>query len=595
MENKPEIEIKLERENGIFYPGEIVRGQVILKVPTNSYCNGGVFLDFSSKATTEWFTGGDAADDDSIPKKHFTGETVFQHQIQTLMGSTYSTGNLRAVGQKDGSNCLGEAVDFSKETGILHIPYEEDMRLRVEAMGSDTIVDVPKLLEETGKRKERPMMFYLTSVVGNMQKGSIQLSATLTDYETAYPESVGHSDQVLLALRIHRLRGLKKGAAGVRVVAHNWTRVSEAAPDKQELSRVEIPAGTQKFLFSIPLREDAAGSACFRFGNDSATVSYRLGAYLDFEKKQHYSGMLLTVIPNRPLPRPALMSPYNMESGDQPISLSRRGNFFQRKKEVYTVSLKLSLSRLVYAPGECIDMIGSTVVNNSSEDQRAQVVMCTFLEQDGGYRQKNSQTRDHVFFETVVPARTTVILNNVPEFKGVRIPALPPSYAGIFLNDSKTERLEACVKWTYTLELRLPDWGNGFYCRSPILLSAASPFTSELQKYRNEKKSEPDLTDYYSIFKQSVSGAHNSCKTAPTVTCPEQDRGHKALAFGAKPVWMGSREDYAVWMRDESNRVRLKEWVAAGMKKDSDYPDLCKLFYRNVVNLYGGPSGSLND
>jgi len=171
----------------------------------------------------------------------------------------------------------------------------------------------------------------------------------------------------------------------------------------------------------------------------------------------------------------------------------------------------------------------------------------------------------------------------------IRVPAVPPSYAGIFLDESKTKRLESCVKWTYTLELRLPDWGTGFYCRTPILVSAASPFTTELAKLRS-KKAEPELTDHWSIFKQAVSGAHNLCKTAPTVTCEEEDRGFKRLAVGAKPIWMGSREDYSAWMKEESNRMRLKEWVATEGKKDDDYPDLCKLFYRDIVNHYGGPT-----
>lgn len=65
------------------------------------------------------------------------------------------------------------------------------------------------------------------------------------------------------------------------------------------------------------------------------------------------------------------------------------------------------------------------------------------------------------------------------------------------------------------------------------------------------------------------------------------------VALDAKPVWMGSREDYSAWMKHEQNRARLKDWMESG--RDSDYLDLVKLFYRNMVNVYSGPSGSYNE
>lgn len=587
---KPTLEILLDRESKVYYPGETVKGTAILKVPpqsTTTTCYGGVFLDFCAKAATEWIRG---EDEDS--KKCFSGETFFQHQSKTLVGCSYQTGSLRTTGQKEGSNFLGEAIDFDQVpgAGVIYIPChasaKTNMKLKVEAIGSSTILDIPKLVAEAGEQS-----YYLTSMVGNMQKGSVILSAAFVNYKGTYPDEAKFSlHEWCLVLRVHRLRGVKKGTKNVNVQVHDWSGVPEGKPDRESLNLVSLEAGEHYYFFSFKLRDDAPGSASWNIGTNTASISYTLKAYVDLAKKNCTTGEQFTVIANRPLPRPAIMSPYNMETGEQP--LHKFCGCFSRVT-VFTVSISMKIARLVYGPGEVIDMTGSTVVNNSATPQRAHIVLRSYLQQDGGYNQKNHLTQDYTLFETVIPERQTVILTNLSDFQCFRVPAVYPSYSGVYLDVDQTKRLDACIKWAYTLEIRLPDWGSGFYCRTPLLISAAPPFTSQLQTYRKETTN-PELTGQYSIFQHAISGTHSKCETGPTLSSSGGDKGRKVLATDANPVWMGGLDDCVVWKEDEQNRARLKEWTENG-GSDQDYPDLAKLFYRNIVNVYGGPSGTFDE
>lgn len=462
----PIIEIQLERESKIYYPGETVNGAVVLKVPKATTCQGGVFIDFRAKAVTEWIKEAE----EEVKRKCLSGETVFQHQIKTLLGCSYQTGSLRTSGQKEGENCLGKAIDFDTIPGLgdIYIPCDEsakkNMKLRVEAIESATLIDIPKLIAEAG-----PQLYYMTSMVGNMQKGSINLSAEFVDYGDAFPDEKHCTHKLCLVLHVHRLRGVKKGTKDVNVQVHDWTNVPEAKPDRETLNRVHLEEGEKTFPFSLKLRQDAPGSANWKIGTDTASIFYTIKSYADINNKASGAGVQFTVISNRPLPRPALLSPFKMETGDQPYNTVSTCCFRSTR---FAVSIKMNLSRLVYGPGEVIGLTGSSIVNNSTQPQRAQIVLRSYLKQDGGYNQKHALHQDHVFFETIIPEKQTVILTNVSEFNEIRMPAVYPSYSGVYLGIDKTKRLEACVKWAYTFDIRLPDWGKcGFFCRTPILIS----------------------------------------------------------------------------------------------------------------------------
>jgi hypothetical protein len=591
----PKLIIKLDREDKFYFPGEIVTGSVFLSVPVVTKCVGGVYLDFSARAASAWMVEEDGQGD--TKKKLMSGETVFQHEIRTVTGKTFQTGSYGTNGLKDGP--VDEAVDFDHfpGSGILYIPCQKlninAMKFKLEANGAEAVIHVSKLVEKPDEKQ----IIYMTSKVGNMRKGSVIISARFEPYSTIYanaPTDGMCEYDMCLIFRVHRLRGVKKGTTNMRVLVHDWVDVPEMRFDRSSHNDVTLDiVPEQVYPFFFQLRNDAPGSASWKVGPDTSSVSYSLKAFVDINKKLSVTGVHFTVLANRPLPRPSLISPYKMETGDQPLHQACQC-FCWPRRTAYTVSMKLHIARLAYAPGEMIDLTGSTVVNNSMEPQRVQIVLKTFIEQNNGLTATHSLTLDQVLFEAVIAEKQNIILTNLREFEGVRVPAVYPSYAGQYLAVDQKQRHNACVKWTYTLEIRLPDWGSGFYCRTPILISAVPPYTNQLQKYR-KVKTDPVLAGQYSIFHHAISGIHNSCETGPTLSrgC---DKGRKTLALYCVPAWMGGREHYVQWLKEESNRTRLMEWTAKGYVSDgADYADLMALFHCDKINVYAGPSGSFDE
>ena len=640
------VSIALDRLDRVYYPGETITGTVTLHVPstpaTTVTCAGGVYLDFLGKASTSWVVPNDPTSEnisnnnnkakEEAPAsptqnnvKTFTGETIFHHEIRTLFGTTYQTGALRTSGLKEGT--LDEVIDYDSipNTGTIFIPCQksklDDMKLKVEAnTGGETMIEISDLIKFdtddniatmiasstlANNTESSKQSFFLTSRVGNMQKGSVVLSAYLSEYEME-----NSNFDLCVVVQVHRLRGIKKGTKDVQVTIHDWTAVSETIRfDRDSHNTVILPSSATEnvetvFPFTFQLRNDAPGSASWKIGTDVATISYTLKTYIDLNKKIGVDGVQFTVVANRPLPRPSILSPYRMETGDQPLHNIFSCCCIGSKRTSYTVSMKLLIARLAYGVGEKFDLTGSTVINNSALPQRVQIVLKSYLQQDGGYNQKHNLTTDHVLFETTIPSKQTVILTNLPDYNSISVPNVYPSYSGLYMDVTQKERRNACIKWSYTLEIRLPDWGNcGFYCRTPILISAVPPYTNTLQQYR-KKKADPLLTGPYSIFDYAISSINNvgeDKNTGPTLLSKKDDKGRKVLALEGIPAWMGGREKYISFMKDESNRALVTEWTQNMANEATDdtangkFKELDKLFYRNVVNVYAGPSGTFDD
>ena len=634
------VAIALDRLDRVYYPGETITGTVTLQVPSAApnplACAGGIYLDFLGKASTSWIVPNENITEIKVNEeapitpsnnvKTFTGETIFHHEIRTLYGKSYQTGALRTTGLKEGT--LDEVIDFDSipNTGKMYIPCGksrlDDMKLKVEANTSgETVIEISKLIkfdidddvatliDRSSQTKEK-QSFFLSSRVGNMQKGSVVLSAYFERYD-------GDSDayDLFVIVQVHRLRGIKKGTKDVQVLIHDWTDVSETIRFDRDLhNTVTLPSSSVKkvYPFTFQLRNDAPGSASWKIGTDIATVSYTLKTYIDLYRKIGVDGIQFTVVANRPLPRPSLLSPYRMETGDQPLHNMFSCCCIGSKRISYTVSMKLHIARLAYSVGETLNLSGSTVINNSALPQRVQIVLKSYLQQDGGYNQKHNLTNDYILFETKIPEKQTVILTNLPDYYNIRVPNVYPSYSGVYMDVAQNERLNACIKWSYTLEIRLPDWGNcGFYCRTPILISAVPPFTQLLQQYR-KNKADPLLTGPHSILDHAISSINNigyDKNTGPTLLSKKDDKGRKELAMESVPSWMGGRESYISFMKDENNRAHYMEWtqqsllpLPAGIAREATaekgkdkYKDLENLFYRNVVNVYAGPSGTFDE
>jgi hypothetical protein len=235
----------------------------------------------------------------------------------------------------------------------------------------------------------------------------------------------------------------------------------------------------------------------------------------------------------------------------------------------------------VYACGEVVDMTGSTVVNNSRFPQPAQVVLRCFIEQTGGYGVRRTFSHDYILYETVIPEHQSVVITNNKDFNQVRIPAVPPTWSGEYLDEQQTQRKQACVRWAYTLEIRLTEWGGGFSSRTPILVAATPPYAQKLQDFRHAK-ADPVVTDQWSIYQYAVFGPKEN-GMAPTLS-HANNRGRLKLVQCEEPVWTGPLGGKETWMKDDQKLYN--KWMEEGVW-DSQ---LEYYFHRPVVNSYTGPS-----
>ena len=101
----------------------------------------------------------------------------------------------------------------------------------------------------------------------------------------------------------------------------------------------------------------------------------------------------------------------------------------------------------------------------------------------------------------------------------------------------------------------------------------------------------------------------NDKNAGPTLLSKKDDKGRKALALEGIPSWMGGRENYISFMKDETNRTLYTEWSRRHQQEEPSLSsnertesltldqkkELEQLFYRNVINVYAGPSGKFDE
>lgn len=86
------IAINVERDNGVYYAGEVVRGTVTLET-TGVLCRG-VHVRLRGRAQVRWTTGTVTTHN----RRRFWGSTLFQSQRHTLVGNYYQTALLNEAG-----------------------------------------------------------------------------------------------------------------------------------------------------------------------------------------------------------------------------------------------------------------------------------------------------------------------------------------------------------------------------------------------------------------------------------------------------------------------------------------------------------------
>eukprot|EP01032_Pedospumella_encystans_P020848 gene20848-23676_t len=267
--------IELDRPNGVYYGGEVVRGKVRLVTSA----------DMKTRGVRVRFQG--------IGHMHFhTGSGKKRHDYYAAGGD-----------------------------GIMYIPCNENenLNLIVRVMDYDfgkkddllgeILLDANKLVS-SGEASS----FRLTRR-GCSEKGEVTLSAKIMPMNALFPGSrhtQGHAYNAVCQLRTHQATGLRKadfiGKNDVYVQAYrapeNVNR-SKALPEP-DLTTV-LPAGVLEFPFAFPVRADAPGSAELGVG-DASFIRYSLYANIDVAwwldpSVRH----VITILPSRPLPSPALL------------------------------------------------------------------------------------------------------------------------------------------------------------------------------------------------------------------------------------------------------------------------------------------------
>lgn len=518
------ISIELERDSGVYYAGEVVRGTVKLSCARQVKCRA-FNIELTGSAKVHWHTG--SGDN----RRDYDGSTLYQQQRFTVKGNFHKTGLL----DNAGADALFNVV---QNMGVIQIPcssHEQSssvFQLIVRVMDYDWgkkddllgefLLDVPALAR-AGEARSYPL-----TRKGRPEKGEATLSAKFLPYDAVFPTqtrtgaaiSSEVSDNYCLELRVHKATGLRKADFGGR----NDVYVQVYRPDqaKRDVVPGEKLPGPQKQVplmgelvapFAFPLRHDAPPSAEIGI-RDRSHIRYAVRAYIDLANwRDPFSKRLITVVPNRPIPRPLLVSPHLIEAGPEPMT-SRCGF-----GKYGFGSVKLNLDRVAYAPGEILDLSKSTATfeGKLKHDASVEIIL------EGHYKLSTSLSsvnarREYPIGQVKIPPNTTASIG-----QNFRVPHVYPSFWGGV--SKKTQAHYPCLKWTYSLTMKLS--GKTGSCSSsvqvsmPVLICSAPPYAKVLEQHQNQSPKQPASLNVWDIFQEAAVGTEEACTTAPTITGPE--------------------------------------------------------------------------
>ncbi|GAX16456.1 hypothetical protein FisN_19Lh033 [Fistulifera solaris] len=486
---RPLIRFDLERPNGAYFAGEVVRGTVTVKA-SGLKCKG-AFVTFEASSRVKWYE--DSGDD----RQEFKAKTILQVQCETLYAPFSRTAFLEDAGRD-------AYFDKVPNSGILRIPCdlseEHHFPLVVRVNGRDRgtqdmilgemLLDVPNLVSLGTKET-----FELTKN-GRNKNGyaSITLSARILPYNEVYPmqerarypiksQDIPISSLLLkplcLVLQVHEATGLSKAWLTHNDVCVKAYRIAKAVtPGKM----IHLPDEAVTTPFAFALRADAPGSAEFPLlSPHKCQVRYTLQTRIyTTHWRDPIAEIIINVTPRLPRPQVSLWMPAQIETLDQPIYNYCYCGWYCCKSSGL-ISSKLHLERLVYAPDEAVHMTGE-VVNDSDKPLPffvvlTQLVFC--MKSMGGTNFRHFTLPCYFdLFQSTIPAQSTVSIQDLDGIEQVRIPSVFPSFNG-GVPQPFTENAYPCLRWSYTLEIRVGksrDFVNtkkSVFCRVPILISQA--------------------------------------------------------------------------------------------------------------------------
>lgn len=365
MSDVTSFSIDLERPSGIYFAGEVVRGTVTL-VTSKDIKTRGVRIRYQGLGYSHFYSRAGQY------KTDFYGSRIYEEQRYTMFGNYYNTLVLEQAG-------IEAVFGAANGDGLMYIPCNEgeDLSLIVRVMGHSSIRTHDLLGEvllntSTFLAAAEPVNFPLKRN-GAATLGQITLSATVVPLSTLFPNSTtspfagmerveGRTYNAICQLRTHTTSGLPMSALigknDVYVQAYRApTGVdSTKALPEPDYSAV-LPSGTLEFPFSFPVSEDSPGSVEVRAAGSAggtAYVRYTLYANIDIPFWiDPFVHRVITVLPSRPLPPPALLRGIEYKS-NVPLKMAS-SVVFSWFSGIGDITFDAKLLRQAFAPGENLE------------------------------------------------------------------------------------------------------------------------------------------------------------------------------------------------------------------------------------------------
>ena len=460
------FEIRLDRECGKFYGGDLVRG-VIKLVTVGDITTRAVRIRFEGKGRS-YFSVANGKN-----RNYYGGKKFYEAYRYTLFGNYHDTNYVYTM---DNSAKYGTAGG----NGVMYIPCEENenLELIIRVMDHDDGRRDEVLgeigLDASALARLGAARSYPLRRKGKPEQGEVTLSAKIFTMHTllySATSSVTTGSRVyssICELRVHQATGLRSTSfirknyvyvQAYRSPAGNTVDTSGALPEPDW--NAVLPGGTVEFPFAFHLRADAPGSVELPSGRDvdKAYIRYILHAHIEKTWRSNPSvERVVTVIASRPLPPPSLLYPIEFLS-NAPVRVSSCACFFLCTR-VGTVSQEIRLPRQVFASHELLP-VALRVVNDTSSTLIVKIKLkCK------ARLTSSDRTRTQIVFSTLRTLHTATIAPRDGNWTfngaqiGLRVPAVHPTFVGSLgtVNCYTTYGMDPVV-FAYTLMVQVKPRG----------------------------------------------------------------------------------------------------------------------------------------
>uniref|UniRef100_A0A7S1TRZ8 Arrestin C-terminal-like domain-containing protein n=2 Tax=Phaeomonas parva TaxID=124430 RepID=A0A7S1TRZ8_9STRA len=474
----PTMRIELDRQDKVFYGGDVIRGTLHVSTREAITCRG-IRVRLMGKGYCHWVEG--SGDN----KQHYIGRKTYQELSTTVFGNFYKTSLLDNAGEDARfGNMPGD--------GDLYIPCDGPggpPKLIVRAMDYDwgkkddllgeIVLDVPALVA-----KGDTETFPLFRNRKQEKKAKIAIRASVSPTPNA-------PKPYLARVEIIEATGLRKadwfGKNDVYVQAYEppegaVLKNGDKCPEPEK--RAYLEPGQYQYPFSLPVRADAPGSFESNGRGPEAWVRWDIYANVDLAFWMDPSTrMPINVLHTLPLPKPELLVPVKEEMPEEAafgcscfcIKLFNKG----------TLGMDLTVGRLAYAPGEAVSFTGH-IINNTSEKATFRITLSRRqrLRDTTGPKQNTTSQSWSLHVATVAPGAS--IEGDLLNGAEARVPSdAHPSFFGIdsqeALQGNKRNKKDP-VTWTYDLEVRfhIGKMGSELKSNFSFLVTAAPPYAEAL-------------------------------------------------------------------------------------------------------------------